>query len=344
MKIDIFCHITPPKFLKAFEKKIPPPICKELPSTFIPSLVDLDMRFRIMDSTPDMAQVLTLTSPPIEVVAEPPVAVELSQIANDEMAELVQKYPDRFLGAVACLPMNDVDAAFRELDRAINDLHLRGIQIFSHIAGKPVDSPEFIPLYEKMVQYDLPIWIHPFFEGPPGGVAKDQSQSEKHRGPTAPPDPAAAMDRSAFQLVYPSTKAMTRLVYSHLFDKYPGIKFITHHGGSTVPYLANRIQMNYDMLAKRQGIDHGLKKPILDYYKMFYADTALHGNIPAMMCGYHFFGADHILFGTDMPFDGELGAWSVRKTIESIEQMGISKSERAKIFEKNAKDLLRLQG
>jgi predicted TIM-barrel fold metal-dependent hydrolase len=342
MKIDIFCHITPPKFLKAFEKKIPPNICRELPFTFIPSLVDLEMRFRIMDRYPEMRQVLTLTNPPIELVAEPTLAVELSQIANDEMGELVQKYPDRFVGAVACLPLNDVDAALRETDRAINDLHLRGIQIFSHIAGKPVSSLEFNPLYEKMAHYNLPIWIHPFFERVPGAIPKDQAPPEKHRMATGMPDPAVAMERGGFQLVFPSTTAMTRLVYSPVFDQFPNIKFITHHCGSAVPYFANRIQLNYDMLANRQGIDHGLKRPILDYYKMFYADTALHGNVAALMCGYHFFSAAHLLFGTDMPFDGELGAWSVRKTIESIEQMDISDSEKAKIYEKNAKDLLRL--
>jgi hypothetical protein len=81
MKIDVFCHITPPQFLKALEKKIPH-ICKELPFTFLPSLVDLEMRFRIMDRYPDMRQVLTLTNPPIELLAEPPLAVELSQIAS----------------------------------------------------------------------------------------------------------------------------------------------------------------------------------------------------------------------------------------------------------------------
>jgi predicted TIM-barrel fold metal-dependent hydrolase len=278
---------------------------------------------------------LTLANPPIELLAEPAVAVELAQMANDEMAELVQKYPDRFVGAVASLPLNDVDASLREADRAINDLHLKGVQIFTRIAGKPVDSPEFVPLYEKLAQYDLPIWIHPFYEMGPGPGAKDHPVPDK-------PDPAVAMDRAGFQLIYPSATAMTRLVYSHIFDKYPKIKFITHHCGCTVPYLADRLQMIYDMAAKRQGIQHGLSKPILDYYRMFYADTALHGNVPAMMCGYHFFGADHILFGTDMPFDAELCAWSIRKTVESIEQMNIADSERVAIFEKNARELLRL--
>jgi uncharacterized protein len=256
------------------------------------------------------------------------------------MAELVQKYPDRFVGAVASLPMNDMDAALKETDRAIKDLHLRGIQLFTRIAGKPVDAPEFMPLYEKMTFYDLPIWMHPFYEMTPGPVARDQSG--KPLPGHAKPDPAEAMDRAGFQLVYPSATAMTRYVYSHLFDNYPKIKLITHHCGCTIPYFADRIHMICEMASKRQGIESGLTKPVLDYYRMFYADTALHGNVPAMMCGYEFFGADHILFGTDMPFDAELGAWSIKKTVESVEQMHITASERTKIFETNAKELLKL--
>ena len=341
MKIDIFCHITPPKFLKAFEKKVSPRICEKLPYKHLPSLVDMDTRFRIMDRYKDAVQVLTLTNPPIELVAEAVVASELAKLVNDEMAELVIKYPDRFIGAAACLPLNDLDATLKEVDRAIKDLHLKGVQIYSHIMGKPLDSPEFMPLYEKMAQYDLPIWIHPFFQSI-GGVAKDENQFASYRVFTGQEDRAWAMDRAAFGITSGTTSAMTRLVYGHVFDKYPNIKFVAHHCGSSVPYFANRIQMHYDMFTVREGIEQGLHKPILEYYRMFYADTALHGNVPAMMCGYDFFGAEHILFGTDMPFDAELGLWGLRKTIESIEKMEITDLERKKIFEDNARKLLRV--
>lgn len=341
MKIDIFCHITPPKFLEALEKKISSEVSKQLPCRLLPSLTDLDARFRIMNKYEDMVQVLTLTNPPIETAAEPVVAVELAQIVNDEMAELVAKYPDRFVGAVACLPMNDIDAALKEVDRAINELHLKGVQIYSNIMGKPLDSPEFMPLYEKMAQYDLPIWIHPFFQYF-GTVAKDRSQFAGYRVFTGQEDHAWAMDRAAFGLPAGTASAMTRLVYSHVFDKYPNIKFITHHCGSNVPYVAYRIKILHDMFEVREGIDQGLAKPILEYYKMFYADSALHGNVTALMCGYDFFGAEHILFGTDMPFDSEIGLRAVCQTVESIEKMEITDTERKEIFEENAKKLLRL--
>jgi predicted TIM-barrel fold metal-dependent hydrolase len=79
----------------------------------------------------------------------------------DEMAELVSKYPDRFVAAIAYLPMNNMDAALKEADGAINDLKVRSVYVNSHVNGKPLDSAEFMPLYEKMCQYNLPIYIHP---------------------------------------------------------------------------------------------------------------------------------------------------------------------------------------
>jgi len=341
MKIDVFCHVTPPKFLKVFEKKVAPEICKQLPCKFLPTLTDMQARFRIMDKVAGMVQVLTLTNPPVELVAEPPVAIELARTVNDEMAELVEKHPDYFVGAVACLPMNDMDAALKEADRAIKELHHCGVQIYSHIMGKPLDSPEFMPLYEKMAKYDLPIWIHPFFQSV--GVAKDAQKFDTYRVFAGEKDRAGEMERGGFQIAFGTPLAMTRLVYSRVFDKYPNIKFITHHCGSCMPYFANRVEMHYAMYAAREGIDHGFNKPILDYYRKFYGDTALHGNVSALMCGYSFFGAEHILFGTDMPFDAEVGAWSVRKTVESIEKMPIPEAERKLIWEDNAKKLMRLK-
>ncbi|MDP2917141.1 MAG: amidohydrolase family protein [Dehalococcoidia bacterium] len=342
MKIDVFCHVTPPKFLKELEKRVAPEICKQLPCKFLPTLTDMPARFRIMDRVAGMVQVLTLTNPPIELLAEPKVAIELARIANDEMAELVEKNPDYFVGAVACLPMSDMDAALKEADRAIKELHHCGVQLFTHIMGKPLDSPEFMPLYDKMAEYDLPIWIHPFFQSV--GVAKDSQKFDTYRVFAGEKDHAAEMERGSFLIASGTPSAMTRLIYGRIFDKHPNIKFITHHCGAYVPYFAGRIEMHYNMYQAREGIDHGFIRPILDYYKKFYGDTALHGNTSALMCGYAFFGASHMLFGTDMPFDAELGAWSTRKTVESIEKMQISEAEKKLIWEGNAKKLLRLPG
>jgi predicted TIM-barrel fold metal-dependent hydrolase len=342
MKIDIFCHIMPPKYLQTLEKKIAPEVLKHLPSKFLPALADLGLRFKIMDNYPDMVEVLTIANPPVETMLQQADAIELSRLVNDEMAELVARYPDRFVGAVACLPMNDVDEALEEADRAIKKLGFKGVQIFTNILGRPLDSPEFMPLYQKMAELDLPIWIHPFFENI-GQMAQTEKQFSGYRVFTGKEDPAWAMDRAVFGLPGASARAITRLVYSRVFDLYPTIKFITHHCGAGLPFFANRIEMHYLMFGESEGFELGLKKPVPEYFKMLYGDSALHGNTAALMCGYAYFGPDRILFGTDMPFGSESGLWPVRKTIDSIGEMSIPEEERQKIYAGNAKRLLRLK-
>jgi len=329
MKIDIFTHILPVKYKEAFYQVYDSPNLREAVEA-MPGLFDPDIRFKILDKF-DCAQVLTLGgTPPVEAVLEPQKAAELARIGNDEMAELVNKYPDRFAAAVASLPMNDMDAALRELDRVVNDLNCKGIQIGSSIKGKPLDSPEFFPLYEKMVSYDLPIWIHP------------------GRGIKTPDYPGENISKyqiwSIFGWPYETTAAMTRLIFGGVLEKFPPLKIITHHCGAMVPYFAGRIKNAYDLAEVRLSgsVKQGLSKEPIEYYRMFYNDTAVGGNRSALMCAYDFFGSEHILFGTDMPFGIEQGSGLVRQTIESIEQMDIPDSDKKKIFEENARQLLRL--
>src|SRR5262249_48597465 len=127
----------------------------------IPCLYDLDERFRIMDRFADYAQVLSLASPPVEALGDAHKTSELARLGNDAMAELVARYPARFPAFVAALPMNAPDAAMRELERAIDQLGARGVQLYTNINGKPLDRPEFADLFAAMAQRDLPIWLHP---------------------------------------------------------------------------------------------------------------------------------------------------------------------------------------
>jgi predicted TIM-barrel fold metal-dependent hydrolase len=332
MKIDIFPHIIPPKFKEALVKRGPGPFRQSVFYKYLdvlPTLWDLDKRFRMMDRFEGLAQILTLASPAIETIFEPKDSVEFARMANEEMAELVAKYPDRFPAAVASLPMNDLDAALEELDRAVGKLGLKGIQLDSSINGKPLDSPEFMVIYEKMVSYDLPIWVHPKRERP--GPDYSTEKESKY------------LISSLFGREYETAAFMTRLVFSGVFEKHPGLKIIAHHFGGMVSFLEKRIDGLYDLHEKVLGQKYtqNLTKRPIDYYHLFYCDTA-YGSTPGLMCVSSFFGTDHLLFATDMPYDNELGERKIRETIRSIEQMDISKVDKNKIFGGNAKRLLRL--
>ncbi|MBI4444849.1 MAG: amidohydrolase [Acidobacteria bacterium] len=298
----------------------------------IPALVDLELRFRIMDAFEEYSQVLTIASPPLELLARPKDAGELARVANDELAELVAKYPSRFPAAIAALPLNDIDASLEELERAVTKLGLKGAQIYTHINGKPLDAPEVRPLFEKIAQYDLPLFLHPA------------------RGMDFPDYPTEKASRyevwHVFGWPYDSTVAVTRILFTGIFDQYPNLKIVTHHMGGMVPFFEERIRGAYDQFGTRSGEDRGLKdrlkKHPYEYYRMFYADTSLYGSIPAMECALAFFGSDHVVFATDMPFDSEGGTRYIRQTLKAMEGMTASIEDKQKIYESNIRSLLKM--
>jgi aminocarboxymuconate-semialdehyde decarboxylase len=329
LRIDIGSHILPLKYKKALDEAAPGHV-QQGTNNMLPTLWDLDLRFRIMDKY-EVMQVLTLSRPPIEeVISDPQKALDLTKLANDEIADLVFTYPNRFPAAVASVALNNIDASLKELERAIVDLKFRGVQIYSHVNDKPLDSPDFEPLWEMMARYKLPIWIHPTH-----GVTSDDYGSEKGS--------KYAM-ASTFGWPYETTMAMTRIVFSGVLERWPGLKIITHHAGAFVPYYEERITAFQDLGEMQYKDPHRLKltSAPIDYYKMFYADTALYGNTPALMLARSFFGIDHLLFGTDFPFAGHDGERVTRQTIEAIARMDIDEAEKKKIFEDNARKLVRL--
>jgi aminocarboxymuconate-semialdehyde decarboxylase len=325
--IDFFTHVVPPKYKRALSQSMP-----ELDRRIsgMPTLYDMDQRFRIMDNYQGLTQVLTLSLTAALVLDNPGLAVDYAKRSNDEMAELVAKYPNRFAAATASLPMTDMEAALKELDRAIIDLKLRGLQLFTPTLDKPLDSPEFLPLFARMAEHDLPIWIHPvrWMDRADYRTLKQSKYYIYH----------------IFGWPYETTAAMVHLVFSGILDRFPGIKIIAHHCGGMVPFYEQKIVEAYEAseTIHAQEYKSALRKPPIDYFKMFYGDTALNGSAAGLMCGYKFFGADHLLFATDMPFDVEFGNRGTRKTIESVEALGLSAVEKKMVYEENAKRLLRL--
>jgi aminocarboxymuconate-semialdehyde decarboxylase len=334
MKIDVFPHVLPRRYFERMLAVAPPGMALQKRMAGIPVLVDVAERLRVMDRYDGYMQVLTLASPPIEVVGAPSVTPDLARMANDGMAEIVAKHPDRFPGFVASLPMNNPDAALKEIDRAIDGLGATGVQMFSNVAGHPLDAPQYQPLFAAMAARDLPIWLHPARPAIADYLGESRSKYDLWW---------------AFGWPYETSLAMGRLVFSGLFDRHPRIKIITHHMGAMAPYFEGRLAGGLDQLGTRsddredlQALSRLQRRP-LDYFRMFYGDTALFGAHRAMECGLAFFGADRILFGTDMPFDPEKGPGFIRDTIAAMERMRATDEDRAKIYEGNARRLLRLR-
>ena len=331
MKIDIFNHIFPKKF---FDKYIDNgsagrDIGKRVSN--IPTIVDVDARLRVLDEFGDYVQVISLPLPPIETIAGPEKSSQIAAEGNDGLAELVRRH-DRFLGFVAALPMNKPDGALEEMRRAIDDLGASGIQIYTNVAGRPLDAPEFLPIFAEAERRDVPIWIHPA-----RGADFTDYLSEK---------------KSLYEIwwtfgwPYETSVAMARLVFSGYFDRFPKLKIITHHMGGMIPYFEGRVGYGWDQLGTRtsdtdyKALLKSMKKRPIDYFKSFYADTALFGAAAATRCGYDFFGIDRVLYASDMPFEPVPGLYA-RETIKCVEALDLTADQKDQIYRRNAEKLLK---
>jgi predicted TIM-barrel fold metal-dependent hydrolase len=334
VKLDVFNHILPERFFAEFLRIAPGMKDMGKRSRNLPTMYDLDARFRMMDEFGDYRQIISLASPPIESFAGPEASPALARLANDGMAELVAQYPDRFPAFVAALPMNHPEAAAKELDRALTDLGALGVQLYSNAAGKPLDAPEFAPLFDELARRDKAIWLHPARAGNfPDYLTEERSKYEIWW---------------TFGWPYETSVAMARLVFSGLFDRHPNLKIITHHMGAMIPYFEGRVGYGWDQLGLRTSDeDYGallksLKKRPLDYFKMFYADTALFGALAATKCGLDFFGVDRVLFASDTPFEPTPGLY-IRETIGVIEKLELSPEDQQKVYKGNAERILNLK-
>ncbi|MCQ0971109.1 amidohydrolase [Paracoccus sp. TK19116] len=334
-KIDMFNHIWPQPFYQALIGHIGTMTDITKRSGDVPMMTDLDRRFQVMDMFGEgYQQVLSLASPPLELLAGPDKAVELARIGTDSMAELCQKYPDRFPAFIGTAPMGDPEAAVAESRHAI-EAGASGMQIFTNVGGKPLDRPEFDPFFAYMAEVGKPVWMHPAR----GANFTDYLAEEKSEYEIW----------WTFGWPYETSAAMARMVFSGLFDKHPGLKVITHHAGGMIPFFEGRVGPGWDQMGKRTS-DRDLKaevldklqRPHLEYFKEFYADTASFGSQKAIEHAIEFFGEDRVIFASDAPFDPEGGPKYIRDTIEIIERMDISDDLRAKIFHRNAETLLGL--
>ncbi|MFZ3584488.1 amidohydrolase family protein [Loktanella sp. DJP18] len=335
-KIDIFNHIWPKPFHDALIAHVGETTDITRRSEAVPMMTNLDRRFEVMDMFgEDYCQILSLASPPFEKYADPATSLELASIGSDSMAELCQKYPDRFPGFIGTAVLNNPDAMVEDARRNIEDLGACGMQIFTNVSGKPLDLPEFAPFFDYMASTGKAIWMHPARGANfPDYLTEDQSEYEIWW---------------TFGWPYETSAAMARMVFSGLFDRHPDLQVITHHAGGMIPFFEGRVGAGWDQMGARTtdrdlaAVRKSLKKPHLDYFKAFHADTASFGSERAIAHAIDFFGEDRVMFASDAPFDPEGGPMYIRDTIEILDRMDISDATRQKVYQDNALKLLGLK-
>jgi aminocarboxymuconate-semialdehyde decarboxylase len=333
-RIDIYNHVMPSAYLELVKHHSQEPgMVKRMSS--LRMLWDIEARVAMLGEWPDLAQVLTLALPSPELLGGPEQSPEFARVANDGMAEIVARWPDRFPAFIASLPMNNVPAALAEMDRAIGSLGARGIQICTSVNGRALDDAEFFPIFERITEkHRMPIWMHP---ARPARRADYVNESMSKY--------------EIWQVLgwpFETSVAMARIVFSGMFDKLPLLRIITHHCGGMIPYFAGRAETLWAQLGSRSAdaseaeiLKRMTKKPI-EYFRMFYGDTVLGGSASALRCGLDFFGADRVVFASDCPFDPEGGPMFIREGIRSIETLKLTEADQRKIYFGNASRLLGL--
>ena len=317
--IDGFAHVMPKRFAEGLMKVHPTDELRKLAShTYFG---DMNNRVRVLDKFRIGKQVLTLARPSIWIDIPPAAIPKMTQLGNDSVAEAAKQFPERFI-AVGTLPI-PTEEYLPEFDRCTNDLGMAGIQILSNIDGKPLHSPEFRPFFEKANETRTPIWLHP----------------QLVRGWST----EFVVDK-IFGWLYETSAALAQLVFSGIMERYPDLRIIPHHMGAMVPHFSGRIKGFYEARHLYPGTNLvTLKKDPLDYFRRFYGDTMLCGAVHAFECGYKFFGPEHIIMATDYPFGPQEGELWVGETLDQINAINLTQSERDLILGGNLQRLIQRQ-
>jgi aminocarboxymuconate-semialdehyde decarboxylase len=276
-----------------------------------PELYSVENKLRDMDAAGIDMSVLSVNMPGPERL-DPELAAEGARICNDYLAEVCAQHPDRFVG-LASLPLQLAEGAIEEMDRAVDELGLRGAVLYSHIAGEPVDAARFEPFYQHVEARGVPLFVHPTVPVW-GEVLRDYAMVPM------------------IGLMVDTSIAMLRLVLSGVLERCPGLQIVHPHAGGVLPYLMGRIVEQTEV--KGRGREHITRSPE-EIYAHVYLDLVTPSAL-AIRYAYDFAGHDRLLFGTDHPWV------AVSTLLELVDELELSDEAKGAIFGRNACNLLNI--
>lgn len=318
MRIDVHTHFMSEQMARTLEKRSHFPYtrfvdgtyqfhcCQGLSVPMSPPLHDMQRKLADMDSAGIDVAVLSLGIPGPELLGGTE-ADEVARLVNDLLAAIIAQHPNRFWG-YATLGFGDIDASLKELDRCFSTLKFRGLQLFSNLNGKPLDAPEFRPIFARVAELKRPIFIHP----------------------TVPLNQNYLMDLvpvPVLAFMMDNTLAAMRLALSGVLSEYATAPIIIPHVGATVPYLMGRL----DGMLEHFGGPGAMKEPSR-FLKKLYMDTVAYWPEPLQWC-YSLMGASQLLLGTDHPY----GPW--RRPIQFLDELACPEHEREQMRHGNAERL-----
>jgi aminocarboxymuconate-semialdehyde decarboxylase len=276
--------------------------------------VKLEDRLKTMDRCGIDLQLLSLTTPGVER-EKIDRGIRLARLTNDGFSSICENYPDRFR-ALATLPVQDPEYSVDELDRAVNDLGLRGIMLFSNANGKPLDSKEFVPIYEKASKLGVPIFIHP----------------------TSPINSQAMDDYRLVPIVgftVDTSLAILRLIFSGILERIPSLKIVVAHAGGIFPQIRGRIEVGYNAYPEcRVNIP---SPPSYYLRRNVWVDTVCYDK-EVLMSTMAFLGPEKILLGTDFPHQIS----DMENAVKRVKDLDIPTEDKDRILGQNSSRLLKI--
>ena len=247
--------------------------------------------------------------------AQPKHTYLLSRLLNDDIANVVQNNPKRFVG-LGTIPMQDEKLAVKELERCIQDLRFPGIQIGSNINGKNLSSQKFFPIFEAAADLGSCIFVHPW-------NIMGKNQMEKYWLPWLVGMPAE------------TSRAICSMIFSGIFEKLPNLRVAFAHGGGAFPATIGRIQHGYDSRPDLCAIDNNVDPK--DYLGKFWIDSLVH-DFDMLEFLLKKVGNKKIALGSDYPFPlGEKMPGTL------IKNSNLSKTTKDNLLYKNALDWLAIK-
>jgi predicted TIM-barrel fold metal-dependent hydrolase len=236
---------------------------------------DVDAKVAMMDLHGIALTALSINDPGPEWFGAE--AVRVARLCNDFIAGAVQRHPSRFLG-LGVLPLPDLSASLAELDRCVHELGFRGLLLYTNLAGRFPDEPDFRPLFARAVELDLPILLHP---------AKPVTIAAVH----------AYEMTSTLGNMFEDTIALTRLIMSGVLDEFPKLKLVCPHLGGTLPFIVGRLDHQTQVLKRGPR----LQRPPSEYLRDIWFDIV--SPLPeAIGFAHRLLGPDRLLFASDHPW------------------------------------------
>ena len=277
-----------------------------------PHYHDLEVRLKAMDARSVTVHALSLM-PPMVYWADGALGVRLARIVNNAMAEASRAHPDRFV-FLATLPMQDPEAAIKEVDRAVTELGCRGIYLGTNVRGKELTDPSFVPVFERIHELKMPIFLHPL------NVIGAQRLTNYYL-------------HNLLGNPFDTAVAAANIIFSGLLDRFPKLEICLPHAGGAFPYLVGRLNHGWKVRQECKT----LKKPPSSYLRRFTYDTISHAS-ESLDYLVNLVGADRVMMGSDYCFD-----MGYDRPVKVVTALKLNRADQTKILSGNAARLLRLR-